>query len=105
MKRVLFATALGLIALARAGAAEISYPTLPLGAPAPDFNLPGVDGRPHALKDFAAAQVLVVVFTCNHCPLDNIQPTVWRFTAMAKASEPDASPTSKDCRKRLVLWG
>jgi thiol-disulfide isomerase/thioredoxin len=68
MKRVLFATALGLIALARAGAAEISYPTLPLGAPAPDFNLPGVDGRPHALKDFAAAQVLVVVFTCNHCP-------------------------------------
>jgi thiol-disulfide isomerase/thioredoxin len=68
MKRVLCATALWLTALAPAGAAEISYPTLALGAPAPDFNLPGVDGRAHALKDFAAAPVLVVVFTCNHCP-------------------------------------
>lgn len=43
-------------------------PTLALGAAAPDFRLPGVDGRDHALADFAAARVLVVVFTCNHCP-------------------------------------
>jgi peroxiredoxin len=42
--------------------------TLALGAAAPDFRLPGVDGRTYALKDFAAARVLVVVFTCNHCP-------------------------------------
>lgn len=42
--------------------------TLPLGAAAPDFNLPGVDGRNWALKDFADAKALVVVFTCNHCP-------------------------------------
>ena len=41
---------------------------LALGAPAPDFALPGTDGRTWALKDFAAAKVLVVVFTCNHCP-------------------------------------
>lgn len=41
---------------------------LALGATAPDFKLPGVDGRDHALADFAAARVLVVVFTCNHCP-------------------------------------
>lgn len=41
---------------------------LELGAAAPDFKLPGVDGREHALKDFAAARVLVVIFTCNHCP-------------------------------------
>jgi peroxiredoxin len=45
-----------------------SVPTLPLGATAPDFNLPGVDGRHWALKDFAGAKILVVVFTCNHCP-------------------------------------
>ena len=45
-----------------------SIPTLPLGSAAPDFNLPGVDGRNWALKDFAGAKVLVVVFTCNHCP-------------------------------------
>src|SRR5688572_27599603 len=41
---------------------------LEMGAAAPDFNLPGVDGKNHALKDFAAAKVLVVLFTCNHCP-------------------------------------
>src|SRR6266478_3448261 len=43
-------------------------PILALDSPAPDFNLPGVDGRNHKLKDFADAKVLVVVFTCNHCP-------------------------------------
>src|SRR6266446_527819 len=32
------------------------------------FNQPGVDGRRYALKDFAEAKILVVVFTCNHCP-------------------------------------
>ena len=42
--------------------------TLSIGSPAPDFNLPGVDGKNHKLSDFADARVLVVVFTCNHCP-------------------------------------
>ena len=42
--------------------------TLPIGAAAPDFRLPGVDGKEYALTDFAAARVLVVAFTCNHCP-------------------------------------
>jgi peroxiredoxin len=42
--------------------------TLPIGATAPDFSLPGVDGRTYSLKDFADARFLVVVFTCNHCP-------------------------------------
>ena len=43
-------------------------PTLAIGAKAPDFSLPGVDGRIYGLKDFASAKVLVVVFSCNHCP-------------------------------------
>ena len=43
-------------------------PTLALGAAAPDFKLPGADGRDWSLADFAAAKALVVVFTCNHCP-------------------------------------
>jgi peroxiredoxin len=50
-----------------AWAAE-EHPTLAIGSRAPDFNLPGVDGRTYSLKDFAAAKFLVVVFTCNHCP-------------------------------------
>jgi thiol-disulfide isomerase/thioredoxin len=41
---------------------------LALGSPAPDFTLPGVDGKVHSLGDFAASRMLVVVFTCNTCP-------------------------------------
>jgi len=41
---------------------------LEIGAVAPDFNLPGVDGRNYRLADFADANTLVVVFTANHCP-------------------------------------
>ena len=41
---------------------------LALGAAAPDLNLPGVDGFYHQLSDYDNAEVLLVVFTCNHCP-------------------------------------
>ena len=44
-------------------------PVLKIGAKAPDFTLPNpVDGKTYSLKDFDSAKVLVVVFTCNHCP-------------------------------------
>jgi peroxiredoxin len=45
---------------------------LALGAQAPDFALPGIDGRTHSLGDFAASRVLVVVFTCNTCPASQL---------------------------------
>jgi len=54
-----------------AGAAVADPPglkTLPIGAAAPDFRLPGVDGKMYGLQNFAGAKVLVVIFTCNHCP-------------------------------------
>ena len=41
---------------------------LELGDAAPDFDLPGVDGKKHGLSSFSSAKVLAVVFTCNHCP-------------------------------------
>ncbi len=44
------------------------HPTLALGSPAPDFSLPGIDGKIHKLSDYSASKVLVIVFTCNHCP-------------------------------------
>ncbi|MGB8539890.1 MAG: redoxin domain-containing protein [Acidobacteriaceae bacterium] len=44
------------------------HPILPLGSAAPDFSLPGVDGKIHKLNDYASSKVLVVVFTCDHCP-------------------------------------
>jgi len=42
--------------------------TLQIGARAPDFRLPATDGKTYALSDFASDPVLVVFFTCNHCP-------------------------------------
>jgi len=42
--------------------------TLELGAQAPDFSLPATDGNTYSLADFADANVLVIFFTCNHCP-------------------------------------
>src|SRR5262245_11956483 len=63
------ATAICLVGLAgRLGAADEAPRTLEIGAAAPDFKLPAVEGREVSLKDFAEAKVLVVVFTCNHCP-------------------------------------
>lgn len=41
---------------------------LPIDSPAPDFDLPGVDGKNYTLADFSDDELLVVVFTCNHCP-------------------------------------
>ncbi len=42
--------------------------TLSLGDPAPEFTLPATDGKTYRLADFQDAPVLVVFFTCNHCP-------------------------------------
>ena len=42
--------------------------TLEIGVAAPEFTLPATDGKTYTLADFASAPVLVVFFTCNHCP-------------------------------------
>jgi thiol-disulfide isomerase/thioredoxin len=42
--------------------------TLEIGSKAPDFDLLGVDGKRYTLKNFDKAKVLVVIFSCNHCP-------------------------------------
>src|SRR5678810_890464 len=59
------AVLVGLLALVAQAA---NPPMLKIGAKAPDFNLPGVDGKNYSLKDFAGAKILVIIFTCNHCP-------------------------------------
>jgi len=66
--------ALSLLALAAAAPAVSraeegeAHPTLAIGTKAPDFDLPGVDGKRYTLASFAGAKVLVFVFTANHCP-------------------------------------
>lgn len=41
---------------------------VPLGTPAPDFNLKGTDDGMHSLATYADKKVLAVIFMCNHCP-------------------------------------
>ena len=48
---------------------EVMHSILPLGAAAPDFALPGVDGKTHKLTDYTSSAVLAVIFTCDHCPI------------------------------------
>lgn len=41
---------------------------LKIGDKAPDFSLPGVDGKAYSLNDFKNKKILVIIFMCNHCP-------------------------------------
>src|SRR4051794_21238882 len=44
--------------------------TVSIGEKAPDFSdLPGIDNKKHCLNDYKKAKAVVVVFTCNHCPV------------------------------------
>ncbi|MDB4669639.1 redoxin domain-containing protein [bacterium] len=47
-----------------------AYTPVPLveDAKAPDFSLPGVDGKTYTLEDFSGGKALAVIFTTNHCP-------------------------------------
>lgn len=42
--------------------------TLEIGSKAVDFSIPGIDGKTYTLKDFDKSAVLVIIFSCNHCP-------------------------------------
>ncbi len=57
-----------LLLFAAAVFADEPHPILPIGSQAPDFSLPGIDGKIHKLSDYSASKILVIVFTCNHCP-------------------------------------
>jgi peroxiredoxin len=48
---------------------------LKLGDPAPDFKLPGIDGKTYTLADFKSAPLLMVVFLSNHCPYSHAAET------------------------------
>lgn len=56
--------------------------TLEQGAQAPDFSLLATDGKTYSLKDFDRAKILVLFFTCNHCPYVIGSDEVTRETAL-----------------------
>jgi len=46
----------------------VSTPICDFGWKAPDFTLPGTDGKTYTLKDVAAPKGTLLMFICNHCP-------------------------------------
>jgi len=65
MKNRLAAVFAGILLLITTANAQ---PLLKEGSPAPDFSLKGVDGKTYSLASFREKDILVVIFTCNHCP-------------------------------------
>jgi peroxiredoxin len=70
MKGLFFLLLLPVIApiVAYSQSSHEEHKTLAIGSKAPDFKLPGVDGKTYTLASFKNAGVLVIIFTCNHCP-------------------------------------
>src|SRR3984957_4488325 len=57
-----------------------------IGQAAPKFEgLIGVDGKSHSLGDYKSAKVLVIAFTCNHCPVAQMYED--RFIRFARAQK------------------
>ena len=67
------------------GAADHPAP-LAIGAPAPDFSLPGIDGKTYSLSTFKDSKALVVIFTAVHCPTAEV------YEARIKALIADYTP-------------
>jgi len=57
-----------LLSMSAAALASEQPPTLAIGSAMPPFSLPGIDGKTYTEKSFAKADILVMVFTCVHCP-------------------------------------
>ncbi|MGC9327230.1 MAG: redoxin domain-containing protein [Candidatus Hinthialibacter sp.] len=84
-RRFLFVLCLAGVFTFTAAAEEEKIEPLAIGSPAPDFELPGVDGMTYVLNDFAEAKILTIIFTCNHCPTaqgyeDRIKRMVSEYT-------------------------
>jgi thiol-disulfide isomerase/thioredoxin len=68
--KLIIASAIAIIALIsfKFRAVNEEHPTLAINVKAPDFKLQGVDGKIYTLASFSKAKILVIIFTCNHCP-------------------------------------
>jgi thiol-disulfide isomerase/thioredoxin len=49
-----------------------THPILAIGSPAPDFELPGIDGKVHKLSEYQDSPLLMILFICNHCPTSQL---------------------------------
>jgi len=91
-----------------------SSQTLKSGSQAPDFSLPGADGKNYSLSQFSEASAAVVIFMCNHCPfvlakIDDMnklyasyRPRNVAFIGINSNSNPDYPDDSFDKMKEFV---
>jgi thiol-disulfide isomerase/thioredoxin len=88
--------------------AQVNHPepkTLSPGAKAPDFRLTGVDDKTYTLADFSASKVLVVVFSCNHCPTAQAyEDRLIAFNEKYKSKGVALVVISPNSSKSLNLW-
>jgi peroxiredoxin len=63
-----------------------AVPGLRPGSPAPDFELPGVDGKVYSLASFKDKPIIVLMFSCNHCPY--VQAWESRYVELQKDYAP-----------------
>ncbi len=68
MKNFITACVAGLFFFMGLAVRAEDFKTLEIGSKAPDFSLKGVDDKHYSLSSFSSSPVLVIVFTCNHCP-------------------------------------
>lgn len=68
MKRLQLLSLLAFVLIQTICFANEEHKTLVIGAAAPDFKLPATDGKTYSLASFKDANILVIIFTCNHCP-------------------------------------
>jgi peroxiredoxin len=89
------------------GFSQVAHPepeTLKPGSKAPDFNLPGIDGKFYSLRSFENARVLVIIFSCNHCPTAQAyEERIISFTSDYKPKGVEVAVISPNSTKALNL--
>jgi peroxiredoxin len=73
-----------------------------LGSPAPDFRLPGTDGKSYALADVAGERGTVIVFICNHCPY--VKAVIDRMARDARALRDEGTGFAAICSNDALAY-
>ena len=79
--------AVAIATILAAGGCYAAQSKLQIGDAGPGWaDIVGTDDQKHALDDYKEAKLLVLVFTCNHCPV--AQAYQERLVALAKDYQP-----------------